>query len=35
MSELNESIKQVIEKQLADGDMIAIGQNNLRFTLEA
>ena len=25
----------VIEKQLTDGDMIAIGQNTLRFTLEA
>ena len=25
----------VIEKQLADGDLIAIGQNTLRFTLEA
>ena len=25
----------VIEKQLSDGDMIAIGQNTLRFTLEA
>ena len=25
----------VIEKQLNDGDMIAIGQNTLRFTLEA
>jgi hypothetical protein len=25
----------VIERQLADGDMIAIGQNTLRFTLEA
>ena len=25
----------VIEKQLADGDMIAIGQNTMRFTLEA
>src|SRR5438874_3723961 len=25
----------VIEKQLADGDMIAIGQNTLRFTLES
>ena len=25
----------VIEKQLSDGDMIAIGQNSLRFTLEA
>jgi pSer/pThr/pTyr-binding forkhead associated (FHA) protein len=25
----------VIEKQLADGDVIAIGQNALRFTLEA
>jgi dipeptidyl aminopeptidase/acylaminoacyl peptidase len=25
----------VIEKQLADGDMIAIGQNMMRFTLEA
>jgi len=24
----------VIEKQLADGDMIAIGQNTMRFTLE-
>jgi pSer/pThr/pTyr-binding forkhead associated (FHA) protein len=25
----------VIEKQLSDGDAIAIGQNTLRFTLEA
>jgi len=25
----------VIEKQLSDGDMIAIGQNTMRFTLEA
>jgi len=25
----------VIEKQLADGDTIAIGQNTLRFTLES
>jgi pSer/pThr/pTyr-binding forkhead associated (FHA) protein len=25
----------VIEKQLADGDLIAIGQNAIRFTLEA
>jgi hypothetical protein len=25
----------VIEKQLSDGDMISIGQNTLRFTLEA
>ena len=25
----------VIEKQLADGDMVAIGQNTMRFTLEA
>ena len=25
----------VIEKQLSDGDTIAIGQNMLRFTLEA
>jgi hypothetical protein len=25
----------VIEKQLADGDLIAIGQNTMRFTLEA
>jgi len=25
----------VIEKQLSDGDAIAIGQNMLRFTLEA
>ena len=25
----------VIEKQLSDNDMIAIGQNTLRFTLEA
>src|SRR2546430_15893573 len=25
----------VIEKQLADGDMIAIGQNTLRFSLES
>ena len=25
----------VIEKQLSDGDMIAIGQNNLRFSLES
>ena len=25
----------VIEKQLSDGDMIAIGQNTLRFTLES
>jgi hypothetical protein len=24
----------VIEKQLADGDLIAIGQNTIRFTLE-
>ena len=24
----------VIEKQLSDGDLIAIGQNTLRFTLE-
>jgi hypothetical protein len=23
----------VIEKQLADGDLIAIGQNTMRFTL--
>jgi len=27
--------EQVIEKQLTDGDMIAIGQNTLRFTLES
>ena len=27
--------QQVIEKQLTDGDMIAIGQNTLRFTLES
>jgi len=27
--------QQVIEKQLADGDIIAIGQNTLRFTLES
>ena len=27
--------EQVIEKQLTDGDMIAIGQNALRFTLES
>jgi sigma-B regulation protein RsbU (phosphoserine phosphatase) len=25
----------VIEKQLSDGDMIAIGQNTIRFTLES
>jgi hypothetical protein len=25
----------VIEKQLADGDQVAIGQNTLRFTLES
>jgi hypothetical protein len=24
----------VIEKQLSDGDLIAIGQNTIRFTLE-
>jgi len=27
--------EQVIEKQLTDGDMIAIGQNTVRFTLES